>query len=118
MPGDEADPNIRKAQPSHWKNGVALEGPDTDQLKGKLRGRNGQGVHFSGPGLHAHAKEWSKKVSPWLVQKTKSVKYKFSFGAIADCQYCSGPNRGSRDYSSSEGKLRDVVQELNQHDLI
>jgi predicted phosphodiesterase len=117
VPGDESDPNIRAAQASLWKNGVALEGPDTDQLKGNLRGRNGQGVHFSGPGLHAHAKEWSEKVSPWLVQKTKSVKYKFSFGAIADCQYCSGPNRGSRHYSSSTRKLRECVQELNQHDL-
>ena len=117
VPGDEADPNIRKAQASLWKNGVALEGPDTDQLKGNLRGRNGQGVHFSGPGLHAHAKEWAEKVSPWLVQKTKSVKYKFSFGAIADCQYCRGPNRGSRHYASSAKKLHQCVQELNSHDL-
>ena len=117
VPGDESDPNIRAAQASLWKNGVALEGPDTDQLKGKLRERDGQGVHFSGPGLHAHAKKWAEKVSPWLEQKTKQAKYKFSFGAIADCQYCSGPNRRSRHYSSSAKKLHECVQELNDHDL-
>jgi hypothetical protein len=117
VPGDESDPNIRAAQASLWKNGVALEGPDTDQLKGKLRERDGQGVHFSGPGLEAHADAWFEKVSPWLKQKTKQAKYKFSFGAIADCQYCSGPNRGSRHYSSSAKKLQNVFEELNSHDL-
>ena len=35
-------------QPCSFKNGVALEGPDTDQLKGKLRERDGQGVHLFG----------------------------------------------------------------------
>ena len=117
VPGDESDPNIRAAQANLWKKGIALEGPDTDQLKGKLRGRDGQGVHFSGPGLHAHANKWMEKVTPWLEQKNKNVKYKFSFGAIADCQYCSGPNRGSRHYSSSVGKLKECVTELNKHDL-
>ena len=94
VPGDESDPNIRAAQAALWKKGIALEGPDTDQLKGKLRGRDGQGVHFSGPGLHAHANAWVEKVTPWLEEKAKPLKYKFSFGAIADCQYCNGPNRG------------------------
>ena len=117
VPGDESDPSIRAAQASLWKNGVALEGPDTDQLKGKLRERDGQGVHFSGPGLEAHADAWFEKVSPWLAQKRNSTKYKFSFGAIADCQYCAGPNRGSRHYASSAGKLKECVAELNKHDL-
>jgi predicted phosphodiesterase len=117
VPGDESDPNIRTAQASLWKNGVALEGPDTDQLKGKLRERDGQGVHFSGPGLEAHADAWFEKVSPWLAQKRNATKYKFSFGAIADCQYCAGPNRGSRHYASSAGKLKECVAELNKHDL-
>ena len=96
---------------------MALEGPDTDQLKGKLRERDGQGVHFSGPGLEAHADAWFEKVSPWLAQKRNATKYKFSFGAIADCQYCAGPNRGSRHYASSAGKLKECVAELNKHDL-
>ena len=117
VPGDESDPNIRAAQANLWKNGVAFQGPDTDQLKGKLRERDGQGVHFSGPGLEVHADAWFDKVSPWLKQKTKQAKYKFSFGAIADCQYCSGPNRGSRHYSSSAKKLHECVEELNSHDL-
>ena len=117
VPGDESDPNIRAAQANLWKNGVALEGPDTDQLKGKLRERDGQGVHFSGPGLEAHADAWFEKVSPWLAQKRNATKYKFSFGAIADCQYCAGPNRGSRHYASSAGKLKECVTELNKHDL-
>jgi predicted phosphodiesterase len=117
VPGDESDPNIRAAQANLWKNGVAFQGPDTDQLKGKLRERDGQGVHFSGPGLEVHADAWFEKVSPWLKQKTKQAKYKFSFGAIADCQYCSGPNRGSRHYSSSAKKLHQCVEELNSHDL-
>ena len=117
VPGDESDPNIRAAQANLWKNGVAFQGPDTDQLKGKLRERDGQGVHFSGPGLEVHADAWFEKVSPWLKQKTKQAKYKFSFGAIADCQYCSGPNRGSRHYSSSVKKLHQCVRELNSHDL-
>jgi predicted phosphodiesterase len=117
VPGDESDPDIRTAQASLWKNGVALEGPDTDQLKGKLRERDGQGVHFSGPGLETHADAWFHKVSPWLAQKRNATKYKFSFGAIADCQYCAGPNRGSRHYASSAGKLKECVAELNKHDL-
>ena len=117
VPGDESDPNIRAAQAALWKNGVALEGPDTDQLKGKLRERDGQGVHFSGPGLEAHADAWFEKVSPWLAQKRNATKYKFSFGAIADCQYCAGPNRGSRHYASSAGKLKECVAELNKHGL-
>ena len=117
VPGDESDPNIRSAQAALWKNGVALEGPDTDQLKGKLRERDGQGVHFSGPGLEAHADAWFERVSPWLAQKRNATKYKFSFGAIADCQYCAGPNRGSRHYASSAGKLKECVAELNKHGL-
>ena len=116
-PGDVSDPNIRAAQASLWHNGVALEGPDTDQLKGKLRERDGQGVHFSGPGLEALADAWFEKVSPWLAQKRNPTKYKFSFGAIADCQYCARPNRGSRHYASSAGKLKKCVAELNKHDL-
>ncbi len=66
VPGDEASPDIRAAQKSLWDAGVALEGPDTDALKGELREQNGQGVHFSGKGLREHAARWAEKVSPWL----------------------------------------------------
>ena len=70
VPGDEASPDIRAAQASLWKDKVALEGPDSDALKGELRENGGKGVHFSGPGLRAHAAKWAEKVGPWLEQQT------------------------------------------------
>jgi pimeloyl-ACP methyl ester carboxylesterase len=69
-PGDEAAPDIRAAQASLWKDGSALEGPDSDALKGELRDNGGKGVHFSGPGLRAHAAKWAEKVGPWLERQT------------------------------------------------
>ena len=66
LPGDEASPDIRAAQASLWKDGLALEGPDTDALKGELRDSGGKGVHFSGPGLREHGARWVDKVAPWL----------------------------------------------------
>ncbi|HEX8911352.1 MAG TPA: sialate O-acetylesterase [Humisphaera sp.] len=66
VPGDEASPDIRDAQAALWKDGVALQGPDSDALKGDLRERGGKGVHFSGKGLRAHAAAWADKVGPWL----------------------------------------------------
>lgn len=66
VPGDEGSDDIRAAQASLWKDGIALEGPDSDALKGDLRERNGQGVHFSGKGLREHGAKWAEKVIPWL----------------------------------------------------
>lgn len=66
VPGDEASPDIRAAQASLWQDGIALEGPDSDALKGTLRERGGQGVHFSGEGLREHAARWSERVIPWV----------------------------------------------------
>ena len=71
-PGDEASADIRAAQASLWKDGVAFEGPDTDALKGELREHGGKGVHFSGPGLRGHAACWVEKVSPWLEKQAAS----------------------------------------------
>ena len=71
VPGDEASPDIRAAQAALWKKGIALEGPDSDALKGDLRENGGQGVHFSGPGLREHASRWADKVAPWLERQTK-----------------------------------------------
>lgn len=65
-PGDEGSPDIRAAQASLWKDGLALEGPDTDALKGEFRDGGGKGVHFGGPGLREHADLWAEKVVPWL----------------------------------------------------
>ena len=69
VPGDEASPDIRAAQAALWKKGIALEGPDSDALKGNLRENGGQGVHFSGPGLREHAARWVEKVAPWLEKR-------------------------------------------------
>jgi len=69
VPGDEGSDDIRAAQASLWKDGIALAGPDSDALKGDLRERNGQGVHFSGKGLRAHAAKWAERVAPWLDQQ-------------------------------------------------
>lgn len=69
VPGDEGSDDIRAAQASLWKDGLAFEGPDSDALKGKLRERDGQGVHFSGEGLRVHGAKWAEKVLPWLARQ-------------------------------------------------
>jgi hypothetical protein len=69
VPDDAASPSIRAAQASLWHRGIALEGPDTDELTGPLRANNGQGVHFSAAGLRAHAAGWAEKVIPWLAEQ-------------------------------------------------
>jgi hypothetical protein len=66
VPGDESSPDIRAAQASLWQDGIAGEGPDTDTLKGDMRERNGQGVHFSVKGLKVHGEMWADKVMTWL----------------------------------------------------
>jgi hypothetical protein len=65
-PDDRGSDDIRAAQASLWKNGVALEGPDTDALGPEFREQEGRGVHFSGAGLRAHAAAWAEKIAPWL----------------------------------------------------
>ena len=72
LPSDEESPDIRAAQASLWADGIALEGPDSDAIRGTFRQNNGQGVHFSGPGLREHAARWAEKVAPWLEQQLKS----------------------------------------------
>ncbi len=71
VPGDEGSPEIREAQRSLWTDGIANEGPDTDQLKGEYRDQNGQGVHFNGKGLCEHAARWAEKVGPWIERNLK-----------------------------------------------
>jgi hypothetical protein len=65
-PADPATPEIREAQRSLWEAGIALEGPDTDQLTGLYRQNNGTGVHMSDAGLKAHGRLWAEKVHAWL----------------------------------------------------
>jgi hypothetical protein len=66
VPGDEASPDIRAAQAALWRDGIALQGPDSDALKGALRDSGGKGVHFSGPGLREHGKRWADTVGAWM----------------------------------------------------
>ena len=66
VPGDERSDDIRAAQAAVAHDGIALAGPDTDALKGSLRERAGEGVHFSGPGLREHGTRWAEKILPWL----------------------------------------------------
>ncbi len=65
-PEDSRSPDIRAAQKSLWDSGIALEGPDTDQLTGGFRDKDGRGVHFSDAGLKKHASLWVEKVVPWI----------------------------------------------------
>lgn len=68
VPGDEASAEIRAGQKALWDDGVALEGPDSDTLKGDLREGGGKGVHFSGKGQRAHGACWAEKVGDWLAK--------------------------------------------------
>jgi hypothetical protein len=65
-PVDTSSPELREAQHSLWKSGVALEGPDTDTLTGSNRQNGGKGVHLSAQGLQAHGRMWAEKVSAYL----------------------------------------------------
>jgi manganese-dependent ADP-ribose/CDP-alcohol diphosphatase len=47
-------------------------------------------------------------------QDTKPL---FTFGAIADCQYCDNPTAGRREYRLSPEKLTRCVEHLNKQEL-
>ena len=59
---DAADEEFRAAQKALWNTGTALEGPDSDALRGNLRAD----VHFNGEGLRKHGEAWADKVGVWL----------------------------------------------------
>jgi hypothetical protein len=69
VPGDEGSDDIRKAQAALWKDRTALQGPDSDAVKGSFRDSGGKGVHLSGPGLREHAARWFEKIAPWLAKQ-------------------------------------------------
>ncbi|MCY2959719.1 MAG: hypothetical protein NTY35_06100 [Planctomycetota bacterium] len=52
---------IRAAQQQLWKDKVALQGPNTDDLLGPMRHSQDK-IHFSKAGLEAHAKRWSDQL--------------------------------------------------------
>lgn len=47
----------------------------------------------------------------------KGMEEKFSFGVIADCQYCNYPTAGVREYATSDAKLKACVADFNTMDL-
>jgi serine/threonine protein kinase len=70
-PKEPSFDNPRAGQKKLWTSGVALEGPDTDQLTGDNRDQGGQGIHFSPKGLRAHGAAWAEKIAPWLTKQLK-----------------------------------------------
>ncbi len=52
---------VRAAQATLWKEKVALQGPDTDDLLGPMRHSQDK-IHFSLAGLEAHAKRWAERL--------------------------------------------------------
>jgi hypothetical protein len=65
-PNDRGSEDIRKAQASLWKSGMALQGPDTDALAEPWRDGGGKGVHFNGAGLREHGRLWGTRLVPWI----------------------------------------------------
>ena len=63
-PGDVRRANqaqLRRAQQELWSRGIALEGPDTDDLLGDMR-HSQDGIHFSKRGLEVHAQRWFERL--------------------------------------------------------
>ena len=71
-PADTGSADIRAAQQSLWREGIALAGPDSDALTGEFRDGRGQGVHFSGKGQREHGRRWAEKIGPWVEQQEAS----------------------------------------------
>ncbi len=68
-PGEESSADLRAGQKALWDTKVALDGPDTDAIKGEFREKNGKGIHFSGKGLREHGARWAEKVGAWLEKR-------------------------------------------------
>jgi hypothetical protein len=68
-PQDTGWPELRAAQKSLATDGIALAGPNTDDLGPEFRQNNGKGIHFSGRGEKRHGELWAESVGPWLDQQ-------------------------------------------------
>jgi hypothetical protein len=66
VPTDTATPAIRDAQQNLWRQGIALQGPDTDTLGPAYRQNNGTGTHLNDAGLKLHGQLWALAVEAWL----------------------------------------------------
>ncbi|HEY2083380.1 MAG TPA: sialate O-acetylesterase [Verrucomicrobiae bacterium] len=65
-PQDPGWPELRAAQKSLATDGIALAGPNTDELGPEFRQNNGKGIHFSGAGQRRHGELWAELVGDWL----------------------------------------------------
>lgn len=65
-PARISDPALEQAQRSLWQNGIALQGPDTDDLGPEYRQDHGRGVHFNNEGLKKHGEMWAQAVEVYL----------------------------------------------------
>ncbi len=68
-PGDTGLPELRAAQKSLATDGIALAGPNTDELGPEWRQNNGKGIHFNARGLQKHGELWAQMVGDWLESK-------------------------------------------------
>jgi hypothetical protein len=60
---------LRTAQQELWKRGIALQGPDTDDLLAGMRAKDG--IHFNKRGLEAHGARWFACIYAQLVAHPK-----------------------------------------------
>jgi len=65
-PSDTSCQQIRDAQESLWRTGIAIQGPDTDTLTSEYRQNNGQGTHMNDAGLKTHGLLWALSVERYL----------------------------------------------------
>ncbi len=108
-PEDPGSEEIREAQAALWRDGMALEGPDTDALVGEMRDNGGRGVHFSGAGLRAHGLAWMDKVAPWIEGQNQPDGLPVKVFILAGQSNMEGQGvvsmDGERDYNGGRGNL-------------
>jgi hypothetical protein len=71
-PEDQGSPELRAAQKSLVTDGIALAGPNTDELGPEFRQDNGRGIHMNARGLQRHGELWAQFVGVWLEQQLAS----------------------------------------------
>lgn len=68
----DGSPELRAAQKSLATDGIALAGPNTDELGAEWRQNNGKGIHFNARGLQKHGDLWAQIVGGWLQQQLQN----------------------------------------------
>lgn len=103
-PDDPGSDDVRAAQKAMTEVKRVFAGPDSDALSGKHRDGGGRGVHFSGPGLRAHAAAWFDRVAPWLDPQLA--------GAAAPPGEASDDALGPDPFASLEKSPPEILREL------